>query len=225
MNPNTLSIVDCYQWANDWIRKKAVELASNDRITPDKYWSSTNQYQQPSTKSNILPYVKKAEGLLEERIHNAIYSLQQKGIDVRFIQQISFIKDKKTGFIYGNPLLINELFHAKVLEGGVDGKYTQLPKNICMKIQAAYERNDHPKSDDEGMIYSDYTTGILEFESEEDFWNRKKVQMVSDLLQDVKTDGINLSQIKQNKDLPSSHVSTCISAYTKGYALNRVLTL
>lgn len=55
-----------------------------------------------------------------------------------------------------------------------------------MKIQAAYERNDHPKSDDEGMIYSDYTTGILEFESEEDFWNRKKVQMVSDLLQDVK---------------------------------------
>ncbi|MCI7204541.1 MAG: hypothetical protein MSA15_00880 [Clostridium sp.] len=46
------------------------------------------------------------------------------------------------------------------------------------------------------MIYSDYTTGILEFESEEDFWNRKKVQMVSDLLQDVKTDGINLSQIK-----------------------------
>ena len=212
MNPNTLSIVDCYQWANDWIRKKAVELASNDGITPDEYWSSTNQYQQPSTKSNILPYVKKAEGLLEERIHNAIYSLQQKGIDVRFIQQISFIKDKKTGFIYGNPLLINELFHAKVLEGGVDGKYTQLPKNICMKIQAAYERNDHPKSDDEGMIYSDYTTGILEFESEEDFWNRKKVQMVSDLLQDVKTDGINLSQIKQNKDL-----ATRISIANKGW--------
>ena len=48
----------------------------------------------------------------------------------------------------------------------------------------------------EGMIYSDYTTGILEFESEEDFWNRKKIQMVSDLLQDIKTDGINLSQIK-----------------------------
>jgi len=46
------------------------------------------------------------------------------------------------------------------------------------------------------MIYSDYITGILEFESEEDFWNRKKVQMVSDLLQDIKTDGINLSQIK-----------------------------
>ena len=219
MPSGSLSIIDCFLKGNNWIKNKAVELAAQDGITPDEIWSKTSQYRQPTDengkKSNILPYVKKAEGILEERIHNAIYSLQQKGINVRFINQISFIKDKKTGFIYGNPLLISELSHAKVLEGGVDGKYSQLSKEVCMRIQQAYERSYHPVTDSEGNVYIDYVTGILRFETEEEFWNRKKSQMVSDLLQDVKTDGINVSQIKQNKDL-----ATRIQVANKGWYRN-----
>lgn len=105
MNPNTLSIVDCYQWANDWIRKKAVELASNDGITPDEYWSSTNQYQQPSTKSNILPYVKKQKDYLKKEFIMLfiVYSRKEQMLDL--YNKYLLLKIKRLDLYMGIPCL------------------------------------------------------------------------------------------------------------------------